>query len=93
MLRFMLWLLGAALIVGLFLGLALSGVLGGDASFIIGWLVCGVYSVVVFCGIGGEPENVGGTSIIMILCGPLMLLYVLALALPYELNGRLEEGR
>ncbi len=81
------------MIVALFLGFALSGILGGNASFIIGWLACGVYSVVVFCGIGGEPENVGGTSIFMILTGPLMLLFVLALALPYELRRRPAENR
>ncbi len=36
-------------------------------------------------GLGGEPENVGGTSIIMIFGGLLTLLFVLCMTATFEI--------
>ncbi len=85
MLKFSLWLLGALIIAGTCLALAVLTALPGGASFVIGWAACGIYSVVMFCGIDGEPENVDGTSIVMILGGALTLLFVLCMTAEFEI--------
>lgn len=79
MAKFFLWLLGALMLVALFVALALTGVLGGNAAFIIGWLTVGVYALVFFCETGGEPENVEGTSLFIVFFGLLSLIGVMVL--------------
>ena len=81
--KFFLWLFGALILMALFAALALTDVLGGNAAFLIGWVAVGLYALVLFHGIEGEPENVGGTSLVIILFGLLSLVGILGLAASY----------
>lgn len=90
--KFFLWLLGALMLMALFAALALTGVLGGNAAFLIGWVAVGLYALVLFYGIEGEPENIGGTSLFIIILGLLSLFFILGLAASYYFHVKTHPG-